>query len=307
MKPLACIRTLGVLLAAIGALPAMDCDAAAQVVSGPAPTFALDLANECASEAPPTLPAWRISARLDRALWPVRLTCTGDGPAKVLRVEVRPGDAFDPNPTGLSTERVEIQPRRELVRFDQPIWYAFRFRLREPWVDVQNCTVIHQIKQSIEPAKETDHGGPCPPANPFFKIEAGYRNKVSSAAFVVKVRGTNNCTDGKSGATICGPWPLKLGEWHRINVALTPSQARSDLRVWLDGRSCEAYRGPLGYLDHGRRSADGKPTIDTQPRFGIYRDTLDAVQAIDFADIAFWHAEPVGHPAWSVIGRTASP
>jgi len=39
--------------------------------------------------------------------------------------------------------------------------------------------------------------------------------------------------------------------------------------------------------------------IDTQPRFGIYRDALpETAQTILFDDILFWNENPAGHPAW---------
>ena len=58
--------------------------------------------------------------------------------------------------------------------------------------------LIHQIKQNIATDAELDRGGPCPAANPFFKIEAGYRTETGGAAFVTKVRGTGDCRDGNS-------------------------------------------------------------------------------------------------------------
>lgn len=57
----------------------------------------------------------------------------------------------------------------------------------------------------------------------------------------------------------------------------------------------------LGYPRYGTMK-DGKPFIDTQPRFGIYRDALPGVsQTILFDDIAFWSQDPAGHPAWSGV------
>ena len=277
-----------------------------------APAPIQDFAKVCAADQP-DLGQWRVSGGLKRELWAARLTCVADQAAdkpRALRLEVRPGDAYDPNPGDNPTERVEIQIRRELVKFEQPIWYSFRFRLAQPWLARQNRTVIHQIKQNIAPDWEISQGGQCPSANPFFKIEAGHRPEAGGAAFVVKTRGTDNCRDGKAGAISCGPWPLEPGRWHRVHVALRASQrdGQSDLRVWLDGRPCAPFTGRLGYTDHGKRDADGKPEIDAQPRFGLYRDALpDAVQVIDFADISFWDADPASHPAWAGIGLKQAP
>ena len=275
------------------------------------PVFAQDFARECASAEAPDLSAWKISAALDPALRPLRLTCAALGAGlHGLRIEVRPRDAYDAGDPGDNpTERVEMQIRRELVKFDEPIWYTFRFRLEAPWPELVNRTVIHQIKQNIAEAAALDRGGPCSAANPFFKVEAGYRAETGSAAFVTKVRGTDNCRDGKAGIEKCGPWPIAVGAWHRVNVALKPSQreGETDLRVWLDGRACAPFTGALGYLDHGVRNAAGQPVVDTQPRFGIYRDALGASQAIDFADIAFWKQSPAGDPAWAGIALAPAP
>ena len=38
--------------------------------------------------------------------------------------------------------------------------------------------------------------------------------------------------------------------------------------------------------------------INTQPRFGIYRDWRAETQTIYFDKIMFWNAEPTGHPDW---------
>jgi hypothetical protein len=224
----------------------------------------------------------------------------------VLRIEVRPGDAYDPDPTSDSpTERVEMQLRHELVRFEQTVWYRFRFRLKAPWPVFANRTVIHQIKQNLESTWETSGGGPCPPANPFFKIEAG--GNGTSPAFVVKTRGTANCLDGAATRIVCGPWRLAPERWYAVNVMLHASQrrGRTKLGVWLDGRPCPKFTGALGYLDHGKRDEAGRPIVDTQPRFGIYRDALKSVsQAIEFGDIEFWSVEPKSDPLWAGI-RTA--
>lgn len=239
--------------------------------------------------------------------------------AEALRVELRPGDAFDPNPGGNPTERVELQARHELVKFDRPVWYAFRFRLLEPWLPagapLENRTVIHQVKQNIVPEKEIQHGGICPSANPFFKIEAGYRAATKGPGFIVKTRGTDNCLDGKSGETVCGPWTLDVGKWHVVHIAMKATQqdGKSDLRVWLDGRPCVTFTGKLGYSDHGKRTTDGRPYVDAQPRFGIYRDVLpeklrpESIQSIEFAEIAFWNRNPADHPAWKSIDLATSP
>jgi hypothetical protein len=275
------------------------------------PTFVDDFSGPCALGRGDS-PDWKISQGLDRSLWASRVRCLAKGGAAdpgAIRIEVHPKDAYNPDPTGAyPTERVEIQVRRELVRFDEPLWYRFRFRLERPWPVKRNRTVIHQVKQDIEPAWQNDvGGGPCPAANPFFKIEAG--GDDSQAMFVVKTRGTRNCTDGKVAEIHCGPWPLEPERWYRVNVMLNASQEEQGarLRVWLDGRACPAFTGILGYVDHGQRNKAGKPIATAQPRFGIYRDALIGdPQAIDFADIAFWSSEPAD-PEWAALKPAASP
>ncbi len=79
----------------------------------------------------------------------------------------------------------------------------------------------------------------------------------------------------------------------------------SDLQVWLDGRACLRVNGRLGYADAGRRDKEGRPFIDTQPRFDIYRDALPStVQAVEFANLVFWHADPAGQLAWALLAPT---
>jgi len=177
--------------------------------------------------------------------------------------------------------------------------YGFRFRLVSPWQGIDNRTVIHQIKQDIDPSQETPVGT-CASANPLFKIEA--RATAEGAAFVVKVRGAVDCHETEEARTICGPWSVVVGDWNQVRVALRPSlrEGASDLRVWLNGRACDGYSGRLGYLNQGMRDAAGRPVIDAQPRFGIYRDALPGVvQSIDFADIVFWSSDPSGESGWA--------
>jgi hypothetical protein len=261
--------------------------------------FTPDFTGLCAPDTQSNAAEWQVSRALKQELWKSRLSCSADaqgGP--VLRVTLHPGDAADPNPGHNPTERVEIQLRRPVVRFDEPVWYRFRFRLLRPWLGIGNRTVIHQVKQNIEPGQEAP-SGPCAPANPLFKIEA--RPTAAGAAFLVKVKGVVDCRDGGDQKTICGPWPMDVGHWHQVRVLLQASQqdGASNVRVSLDGRGCPPYSGRLGYRDQGRRDAAGRPVINVQPRFGIYRDALpDNVQSIEFAGITFWHSDPSGDPAW---------
>ena len=249
---------------------------------------------------PPKL--WKISGKLDPNAWRSRIVCDLSSPARpVLHITVHPGDAPDQSVGDAPIERVEIQIRKQVIKFDKPTWYHFAFRLDAPWAGIGNRTVIHQVKQNI-PTEETKPLGSCQSANPLFKIEA--IPSKTGADFVAKVRGTSDCNAGTS-QIVCGPWPLDIGEWNDVNVMLKPSlqEGASALQVALNGRACAiSYTGRLGYLDHGMRDEDGHPYIDVQPRFGIYRDTLpDLIQSIDFADIKFWSTDPTGNPAWSKL------
>lgn len=250
---------------------------------------------------------WKISSLLDKSVRADRIRCVGergleDG-GRVLSVTVKPGDAYDPDPGSSATERAEIQMTRELIRFETTTWYSFQFRVEAPWLTRKNRTVIQQIKQNIDPRYEKGRGGEeiCDPGNPLFKIEVDSDGKTP--VFRAKVAGTETCGDSVGQVHFCGDWPIAPGGWHRVNVSIRPSQkaGESHLQLWLDGRGCPAYRGVLGYPRYGMTKA-GKPVIDAQPRFGIYRDALpDVSQTIQFNDIAFWTRSPAGHPAWSGI------
>jgi hypothetical protein len=270
---------------------------------GPQPIFRADFGSSCVVGSPD----WKISTRLDKAVRPERLRCD-DAPNhgerhRSLLVTIKPGDAYEPEPTSIPTERVEIQLQRELIRFDTTTWYSFMLRVHSPWLAKENRTVIQQIKQSIDKRYEIGRGGEeiCAPSHPLFKIEVGSNSE--SPVFRTKATGTAACGADVGKKLICGDWPLSADTWHRVHVAIRPSQREGAtyLRVWLDGRACPAFRGILGYPRYGVQR-EGHPFIDTQPRFGIYRDALaDLVQTIEFDDVAFWDIKPTGHPAWRDI------
>lgn len=271
-----------------------------------APSLSGSFADLCSADNEHPTKLWKISSRLNPALWRSRIVCDLSSPSRpILHITVHPGDAPDQSVGDKPTERVEIQIRKEVIKFDRPTWYHFAFRLEAPWQGLGNRTVIHQVKQNI-PTEETKPLGACQAANPLFKIEAIPTD--TGADFVAKVRGTTDCNAGAS-KIICGPWHLNVGDWNDVNVMLKPSlqEGASSLQVYLNGRACDSsYTGRLGYLDHGMRDHDGHPFIDVQPRFGIYRDTLpDVVQSIDFADIQFWSTDPSSDPAWSKLAVSA--
>src|SRR5437879_6538068 len=150
---------------------------------------------------------WRISSQLDNNLQTLRVGVVEDPIGKTVgRVTVEEGDGLDgaseamlqarhyvcdskgsraaaieTEPGGIvPSERAEIQVRSdratgagELVKFGQPVWYRFSFKIAGDWPpDVpaagrQPCrTVIHQIKQ------DSFKGGKSSNASTFLKIEA---------------------------------------------------------------------------------------------------------------------------------------
>lgn len=269
--------------------------------ASPPPIFRSDFEKSCVSA-----DDWRISKLLKEDVRADRIRCIDDpagGGHRVLAVTVKPGDAYDPSPGDKPTERAEIQVRRELVRFDTTTWYSFRFRVESPWARGKNRTVIHQIKQNIDERYGKGDGGEeiCDAANPLFKLEVD--SDGTTPIFRAKVTGTDSCGADVGKATICGDWPVAADQWHQVNVVIRPSQKTGDsfLQLWLDGQACPTYRGILGYPRYGRVE-DGRPVIDAQPRFGIYRDALpDWSQTILFDDIAFWTTAPDGAAGWTGI------
>lgn len=290
------------LLILIALLPAIWLSSGRAGAGEPPPAFGADFETACISSGD-----WKISSLLDKSVRADRIRCVGEGEApdggRWLRVTVKPGDAYDTDPGSPPTERAEIQATRELIRFEATTWYSFRFQVVSPWQPRQNRTVIQQIKQNIDPRYEKRRGGEeiCDPGNPLFKIEIDTDNGVP--VFRAKSAGTASCGDSLGQVRICGDWPVAPDRWHRVNVSMRPSQkeGESHVQLWLDGRACPVYRGMLGYPRYGM-TKEGRPFIDGQPRFGIYRDALpDFSQTILFDDIMFWTESPGGHPAWAEI------
>jgi Polysaccharide lyase len=256
---------------------------------------------------------WKVSNQLRKRQpdWATRFNCAVLGPAdhaRQLTVEVRPGDGNDNPAASNPTERAEIEIRRpELVRFDQPIWYRFAFRIDGTWQGGANRTVIHQIKQNI--AKpfdvEMESGAPCVSANPFFRIHVR-EFEPGQLALRADVAESLGCPSEAGRHLVCPAVPIKADRWHTVHVAMRPSTAPAtgQVRVWVDGVTCGAYRGRFGYPTYGVQR-DGKPFIDTPPRFGIYRDALDVTQRISFGGIAFWTQQPVDDPVWRGVGLLA--
>jgi hypothetical protein len=275
---------------------------------------------------------WLISSQLDSKLQPLRVGVVEDPIGKTVgRVTVQEGDGLDgasqamlqarryvcdsegsraaaveAEPGGVvPSERAEIQVRSdratgagELVKFGQPVWYRFSFKIPGDWPrDVpaagrQLCrTVIHQIKQdSFKSGKSCD-------ASPFFKVEA--RPLGERVRFFAQVAAGAPCAQPPmvKRTQICRR-DLPRESWTTVQVRLNPAHdASGRIDIWLNGAFCGGYRGPMGDPDSGARR-NGAPFVNAQPRFGIYRDSRSETQTIYFDKIMFWNADPAGHPDW---------
>jgi hypothetical protein len=277
---------------------------------------------------------WLISSQLDSKLQPLRVGVVEDPTGKTVgRITVQEGDGFDgaseamlearryvcdsegsraavmeAEPGGVvPSERAEIQVRSdratgagELVKFGQPVWYRFSFKIAGDWPqDVpaagrQPCrTVIHQVKQ------DSFTGGKSCNASPFFKIEA--RPLGERVRFFAQVAAGAPCAQPPMvmRMQICR-LDLPRETWTTVQVRLNPAHdASGHVDIWVNGTFCDAYQGPMADRDYGARR-NGAPFVNAQPRFGIYRDWRAETQTIYFDKIMFWNTDPAGHPDWSV-------
>jgi hypothetical protein len=277
---------------------------------------------------------WAISALLDPAVRAQRIAAVEDSAAgkRVGRITVESGDAIDgatpemlPTKTFVCdregsrageiertgsdapTERAEIQVKAdrktgagEVVKFGAPVWYRFSFKVDADWPLDQPAsgrtpcrTVIQQIKQNA--AKD---GVDCG-ASPFFKIEA--RPLGEGVSFFAQVTRGPVCTAPHQvrRTQLCHAG-LPRERWATVNVRLVAAgDASGRIDIWLNGAHCGTYRGPMGDPEYGARR-NGTPFVDTQPRFGIYRDWRAESQTIYFDKIMFWNSDPTGHPDWGV-------
>jgi Polysaccharide lyase len=283
----------------------------------PQPIFTELFAYETAAPAQ-LLRKWRVSNQLDSKLRPLRIGVVEDSSIgkTVGRVTVRyvcdskgsRAAAMEAEPGGIvPSERAEIQMRSdratgagELVKFGQLVWYRFSFKIGGDWprdvpaVGRQLCrTVIHQIKQ------DSFRNGKSCSASPFFKIEA--RPLGERVRFFAQVAAGTPCAQPPTviRAQICRR-DLPRESWSTVQVRLKPAQdAGGQFDIWLNGRLCGTYRGPMADRAYGARR-HGMPFINAQPRFGIYRDWRAETQTIYFDKIMFWDADPSGDPDWGV-------
>ena len=229
-----------------------------------------------------------------------RYVCDADG-SRAAQMEAEPGGIAP-------SERAEIQVKSdrqtgagEVVKFGETVWYRFAFEVSNDWPrDVpvagrQPCrTVIHQIKQDA-----FMNGESCG-ASPFFKVEA--RPLGDHVRFFAQIAWGDACASPPQvkRKLICITNEVPRETWTTVNVRLLPAHdATGRVEVWLNGRACGSYSGPMGDPEHGARR-NGIPFINAQPRFGIYRDWRAETQTIYFDKIMFWNQDPTGHPDWGV-------
>ena len=235
---------------------------------------------------------WRISPQLDSKLQPLRVGVVEDPIGKTVgRVTVQEGDGLDgaseamlqarryvcdsggsraaameAEPGGVApSERAEIQVRSdratgagELVKFGQPVWYRFSFKIAGDWpqdlpaAGHTPCrTVIHQIKQ------DSFKGGNSCNASPFLKIEA--RPLGEDVRFFAQVAGGAPCAQPPMvmRAQICRR-DLPRESWTTVQVRLNPAHdASGRVDIWLNGAFCGAYQGPMADRDYGARRNGG--------------------------------------------------
>jgi hypothetical protein len=324
--------TVSLRRAAVVILALAPASAVAQAAAPPPqPIFTENFAGDPASAFPPAA-KWAVSSLLDRKVRASRVALVADPIGKTVgRITVEQGDAldgaseaarlakhyvcdtggsraaeFEADANGAPSERAEIQVKAdrasgagELIKFGETLWYRFSFKVPGDWPrDVpmpgrELCrTVIHQIKQNA-----SRDGKDCG-ASPFFKIEA--RPLGERIRFFAQIAEGESCTSPPvvKRTKICIN-DLPRETWNTVNVRILAAQdASGRLDLWLNGAHCGSYSGPMGDSEHGARR-NGVPFVDTQPRFGIYRDWRAETQIIYFDNILFWNVEPTGHPDWS--------
>jgi hypothetical protein len=324
------IQRLGCAVLAIVAF-LLATDALAQLAAPPQPVFSEDFAGGPGG-AFPASGKWAISSRLDAAVRDQRIGSVMTDGKTVGRITVETGDALEGatpellqakryvcdregsragemerEPGGIvPSERAEIQIKAarktgagEVVTFGAPVWYRFSFKVDADWPrDVPIAghipcrTAIHQIKQNA-----SRDGVDCG-ASPFFKIEA--RPLDAGVHFFAQVTTGPACDASAVRRIQLCRAELPRERWATVNIRLMPAQDISGrVDLWLNGAHCGTYRGPMGDVEHGARR-NGVPFVDTQPRFGIYRDWRAETQTIYFDRIMFWNADPTGHPDWGV-------
>lgn len=182
-----------------------------------------------------------------------------------LRMTVLPGDNRMVGRQDNATERFELTLRQPMVNIGQEVWYAFAFRVPAAFPAADTRTVIHQFKENVRPVPANLPAGAkhCEKASPTFALYLVAGRKLQALV---------------TSSTDCDHTRHRLAEreitpdrWHEIIVHTRPSHGADGLlELYLDGELVGQYRGVMGYVCHGLGY------IDTQPRFGIYRDAHPA-------------------------------
>lgn len=215
-------------------------------------------------EAPPASAQWRPSGPQAS-----RATVTDEIPAfagrRSLKITVEPGDNPMTGRQGNTTERFELTLQTPQVNFGQETWYAFALRVPAGFPTTPTRTIIHQFKENVRPLPPQLPAGAkhCEKASPAFALYL-----KEGRTLVALVTSSLDCDHTRHPIA---ERPLATDRWHEILVHTRPSHdANGFLDLYLDGELIGRYRGAMGYACHGLGF------IDTQPRFGIYRDALPA-------------------------------
>ena len=185
-----------------------------------------------------------------------------------LRITVQPGDNRMVGRQGNFTERFELTLQQPEVNLGAEVWYAFALFVPEAFPTGGPRTLIHQFKENVRPRPAGLPPGMahCEKASPAFALylKEG-RTLVALATSSVACDHTRH---------EIGTRNLTPGRWHEIIVHTRPAHDPGGfVEVWIDGDLLGRYRGLMGYACHGLGY------IDTQPRFGIYRDAAPGLGA----------------------------
>lgn len=178
-----------------------------------------------------------------------------------LRIMVQPGDNRMIGRQGNTTERFELTLKRTQLSLNREVWYAFALRVPADFPTAATRTIIHQFKENVRPIPPGLPAGTrhCEKASPMFALYLEQGRKL-----VALVTSSTDCDHTRHSLA---ERTLSPDRWHEVMVHTRPAHAASGfLDLYLDGELIGRYRGIMGYVCHGL----GR--IDTQPRFGIYRD-----------------------------------
>lgn len=211
-------------------------------------------------ETPPAAARWRPSGpQLERSV------VTDEVPAfhgaRSLRVTVTPGDNRMIGRQGNSTERFEFTLQQPQVNFGQEVWYAFAFRVPGNFPPADTRTIIHQFKENVRPLPAVLPAGVkhCEKASPAFALYL-----KQGRTLVALVTSSVDCDHTRHPIA---ERALDPDRWHEVMVHTRPAHDGSGfLDLYLNGELIGRHRGVMGYVCHGLGF------IDTQPRFGLYRD-----------------------------------